>query len=105
MYIPNDWGSPGGSGGKKSTYNAVNLSLIPGSGRSPREEKGSPLQNSCLGWWATVHGVTESDMTEWLTLTIPWFCFSEWTLFKTLDIIIMKPSESACNMVEEEEDE
>ena len=64
MYIPNDWGSPGGSGGKESTYNAVNLSLIPGSGRSPRKEKGNPLQNSCLGWWAIVHGVTESDMTK-----------------------------------------
>ena len=71
MYIPNDWGYSGGSGGKESTYNAVNLSLITVSGRSPREEKGNPLQNSCLGnptdkgdWWATVHGVTESNMTE-----------------------------------------
>ena len=49
MYILNDWGSPGGSCGKESAYNAVNLSLITVSGRSPREEKGNPLQNSCLG--------------------------------------------------------
>ena len=45
--------------------------LIIGLGRSPGEEKGNPLQNSCLGiamdrgaWWATVSGVTkESDTT------------------------------------------
>ena len=43
----------------------------PGSRRSPEEESGSSLQYSCLenpmergAWWATVHGVTESDMTE-----------------------------------------
>ena len=37
---------------------------IPGSGRSPGEENGNPLQYSCLknsmdrgAWWATVHGV------------------------------------------------
>ena len=43
----------------------------PGSGRSPREENGNPLQYSCLGypmdrgaWWATVHGMAqELDMT------------------------------------------
>ena len=44
---------------------------IPGLGRSPGEGNGYPLQPSCLEnsmhrgvWWATVHGVTESDMTE-----------------------------------------
>ena len=49
MCIPDDWGSPCGSGGKESAYNEVNLSLIPGLERSPREEKGNPLQYSCLG--------------------------------------------------------
>ena len=44
---------------------------IPGSGRSPGEENGNSLQYSCLenpvdrgAWRATVHGITESDMTE-----------------------------------------
>ena len=41
--------------------------LIPGSGRSPGEGDGKPLQHSCLenpmdvgAWKATVHGVTKS---------------------------------------------
>ena len=41
----------------------------------PGEENGTPLQYSFLEnpmdrgtWWATVHGVAESDMTELLTL-------------------------------------
>ena len=41
---------------------------IPGSGRSPGEGHGNPLQYSCLGnpmdkeaWWATVHGVAKSQ--------------------------------------------
>ena len=47
------------------------MSSIPGLGRSPGEGDGNPLQYSCLenpmdgeAWWATVHGVTELDMTE-----------------------------------------
>ena len=47
------------------------LGLIPGLGRSPGRGQGNPLQYSCLenpmergAWWARVHGVTESDMTE-----------------------------------------
>ena len=58
----------GGSGGKVSAYNAGNLGLIPGSGRTTGEGNGNPLQYSCLGnpmdeeaWWATVHAVTESQ--------------------------------------------
>ena len=46
--------------------NAGDADSIPGSGRSPREGNGNPLQYSCLGnpidrgaWWAAVHGVTE----------------------------------------------
>ena len=50
---------------------AGDMGSIPGSERSPREEDGNPFQYSCLenptdrgAWWAAVHGVTESDMTE-----------------------------------------
>ena len=59
--------SPGfdrSSDGKKSAYNAGDLGSVPGSGRSPGEGNGNPLQYSCLenpmdrgAWWATVHGV------------------------------------------------
>ena len=57
----------GGSEVKASACNAGDLGLIPGSGRSPREGNGNPLQYSCLenpmdggAWWATVHGVAKS---------------------------------------------
>ena len=50
------------------------LGSIPGSGSSPGGGQGNPLQYSFLKnpkdrgiWWATVHGVTESDMTERVT--------------------------------------
>ena len=39
---------PHGSDGKASAYNAGDLGSIPGSGRSPREGNGNPLQYSCL---------------------------------------------------------
>ena len=41
-------GFPGGSDGKASACNAGDLGLIPGSGRSPGEGNGNPLQHSCL---------------------------------------------------------
>ena len=54
--------------GKESACNAENLGSIPGSGRSPGGEHGSPLQYSFLEnstdrgtWWATVHGVTKNQ--------------------------------------------
>ena len=39
---------PGGSDGKEFTCNVGDVGLIPGSGRSPREGNGYPLQYSCL---------------------------------------------------------
>ena len=39
---------PGGSEGKASACNVVDLCLIPGWGRSPGERNVSPLQYSCL---------------------------------------------------------
>ena len=38
-----------GSEGKKFAYNARDLGLIPGLGRSPGEENGNTLHYSCLG--------------------------------------------------------
>ena len=61
-------GFPGSSDGKESACNAGNLGLIPGSGKSPGEGNGYPLQYSCLensmdrrAWQATVHGVANSQ--------------------------------------------
>jgi len=42
-------GFPGVSDGKKSACNAGDLGSIPGSGRSPEEGNGYPLQYSYLG--------------------------------------------------------
>ena len=39
---------PGGSDGKESACNAGDLGSVPGSGRSPGEGNGNPLQYSCL---------------------------------------------------------
>ena len=39
---------PGGSDGKASAYNVEDPGSIPGSGRSPGEGNGNPLQYSCL---------------------------------------------------------
>ena len=39
---------PGSSDGKASAYNAGDLGSIPGSGRSPGEGNGNPLQYSYL---------------------------------------------------------
>ena len=39
---------PGGPACKESAYNAGDAGLIPGSGRSPGDGNGYPLQYSCL---------------------------------------------------------
>ena len=56
------------SDGKESACNAGDPGLIPGSGRSPGEGNGNPLQYSCLenpisggAWKATIHGVAKSQ--------------------------------------------
>ena len=52
---------------KNLPANKEDTGLIPGSGRSPGEENGNPLQCSCLEnfmdrgvWQSTVYGVTKS---------------------------------------------
>ena len=65
------FGFPAGSDGRKP-------GSIPGSGRSPGEGNGNPLQYACLensmdggAWWATVHGGHKvSDTTERLHFTL-----------------------------------
>ena len=63
-------GFPDGSVVKNPHANAgdADVSSIPGSGRSPGEGNGNPLQYSCLenpmdrgAWKATVHGVLKSQ--------------------------------------------
>ena len=41
-------GFPGGTDGNESACNAGDPGSFPGSGRSPREGNGNPLQYSCL---------------------------------------------------------
>ena len=57
---------PSGSVVENLLANAGDAGSIPGSGRSPGEGNGNPLQYSCLDntidrgtGWATVHGVAE----------------------------------------------
>ena len=59
-------GFPGGSEGKESTCNAVDLGSTPGLGRSPGEGHDNPFQYSCLenSMDCTVHHHKELDMTE-----------------------------------------
>ena len=63
-------GLPIGTVVKNSPANAGDtrdVGSIPGSGRSPREGNGNPLQYSCVenpvdreAWWATVFGTVKS---------------------------------------------
>ena len=74
----------GGSVSKESTYNARELSSIPGLGRTPGGGHGNPLQFSCLENPCTEEpgcsprGHKELDMTEPLSLkweSIRYFTF------------------------------
>ena len=64
-------GFPDSSASKESSCNTGDPSLIPGSGRSPREGKGYPLQYYGLENsmdYISLWGCKESNMTEWLAL-------------------------------------
>ena len=74
LWSPRCAGFPGGSDGKESTCIIGDLGSILGSGRSPEEGNGNPLQYSCLenpmdrgarGLQSMGH--KESDTTEWLS--------------------------------------
>ena len=71
QWFTENMGFPGGSDNKESACSAGDMGLIPGSGRSPGEGNGYPLQYSCLEnpmdrgvWRATVHEVAKSQ--TWL---------------------------------------
>ena len=74
FYVSLDQASQVVLGVKNPPANAEDIrdmGLIPESERSPGGDLGNPLQYSCLEnpmdrgvWWAMVHRVTKSDMTE-----------------------------------------
>ena len=86
---------PGVSDSKESACSGGDLGSIPGSGRSPGEENGYPLQYSCLensmnrgAWQATVPGVPRSQTrlsnvaicshvqcALWENKELPWLIF------------------------------
>ena len=92
-------GFPGGSVVKSSSAKAEDAGSIPELGRSPGGGNGNPLQYSCLGnptdrrvWWATVHGISESQTClrdyennkEAIYITIPQFRFNLNDFFEIL---------------------
>ena len=93
-WIEGHWASLVAQRLKHLPCNVGDLGSIPGSGRSPGEGNGNPLQDSCLEnpmdggvWWATVHGVTKSwtrlsDFTNHYSL----LC----SLFRMLQFRILK---------------
>ena len=61
---------------KNLPANAEDVGLIPGSGRSPGEGNGNPLQYSCLGnltgrgaWQDIVFGIFQTRILEWVTIS------------------------------------
>ena len=70
-------GFPHSSVSKASACNAGDLGSNCESGRSPGEGNDNPLQYSCPenpidqgAWWAAVHAVAESEVTERRTLPL-----------------------------------
>ena len=97
------WGFPGGSNAKESAYSAGDLSSIPGSGKSPGEGIGNPLQCSCLenfmdrkAWKTTVHGISKSR-TRLIYLEKPVF-INRREVKERVDILECFPSNSVITL-------
>ena len=82
---------PGGSDGKESAFNGGELSLIPGSGRSPGGGHGNPLQYSCLensmdrgAWRVTVMAGSQRVEYDWVTNTTMTLIGVRWYLIVVL---------------------
>ena len=65
------WVLPCWLNAKESACNAGGMGSVPGLGKSPEGGHGSLFQHPCQenptdsgAWWAPIHWVTESDMTE-----------------------------------------
>ena len=90
-YLSFQLGFTGGSDGKESACSARDLGLIAGSGRSPGEGNGNPLQYSCLenskdteAWWVSRnHGVPKS----WTELSDQHFHFFTNFIVKSINRI------------------
>ena len=83
---------------KNQPADARDLGSIPGSGRSLGGENGNPLQYSCLGnpkdrgaWWATVHGVEESDKSNLYQITYDIFHRTRRKIFLNLYVNTKDP--------------
>ena len=84
---------------KNPPANAGDVGSIPGSGRSPGEGSGSPIQYSCLGnsivrgaWWATVHRVAkEKQKTAYEMVVCDWssdVCSSDLSLSELRELVM-----------------
>ena len=110
VWVTKDMGFSDGTVVKSSPANAGDMGSIPGSGRSPREGNGSPLQYSCLGnptdrgaWRVTAHVVTkESDTTEQLNNNkryINTFQVNNVLKIKMINCSELNLTQSLCNTV------
>ena len=80
------------------------MGLIPGSGRSPGEGHGNPLQHSCLenlmdrgAWQATVHRVAQiwtslKRLSTHSYLSYTFFFHSFYFIFKLYNIVLVLPN-------------
>ena len=90
-------GFPGSSVVNNPPANGGAAGLIPGSGRSPGGGNGNPLQYSCLekpmdrgAWWATVHGVANSQIHFMTKPTPIWIeCFENTDCSDIIIIIVV----------------